>query len=44
MVDFMSEESKKTLNVLVEKERRILAELEYEDRKGGKAYMNQGIL
>ncbi|KAF8364258.1 vps-18 [Pristionchus pacificus] len=41
MVDFMSDESKKTLAVLVEKERRILAELEYEDRKGGKAYMNQ---
>lgn len=36
MIDFLSQEDKKTLNVIVEKERRILTELEYEDRKGGK--------
>ncbi|GMS84314.1 hypothetical protein PENTCL1PPCAC_6489 [Pristionchus entomophagus] len=41
MIDFISEEQKKTLNVLVERERRLLAELEYEDRKGAKGYCNQ---
>ncbi|GMR36528.1 hypothetical protein PMAYCL1PPCAC_06723 [Pristionchus mayeri] len=41
MKHFISEEESKRLEMLVEKERRLLAELEYEDRKGNKGYSNQ---
>lgn len=41
ILTFISEEGRKTLRGLVEKERRLLAELEYEDRKATKGSTNQ---